>query len=184
MPPRRQNHRPAAPPLGAAAGSEFEQLYREEYTRLVRRVIVSGITPEAADEVVSSAFSAMWLRWKKLGPPDEPVPYLRASVSNGIRDYWKRELAERERILADPVDEMSLADSRAAFARSVELAQDFQDLLDKLPPRQREILILQAAGFPRRDIAQRLALSEKTVAKHLERARATIRLLWSWLLDA
>ena len=45
---------------------------------------------------------------------------------------------------------------------------------DTLTPREAEILGLVARGLSNRDIATRLALSEKTVRNHVERTYAKI----------
>jgi NarL family two-component system response regulator LiaR len=47
-----------------------------------------------------------------------------------------------------------------------ELARDSEPL-DRLTPREREVLVLLGRGFPNKRIAQELRLSEKTVKTHV-----------------
>jgi DNA-binding NarL/FixJ family response regulator len=55
----------------------------------------------------------------------------------------------------------------AAAARLVESLTGEQEPLDRLTPREREVLELVGRGFPNKRIAQELRLSEKTVKTHV-----------------
>jgi RNA polymerase sigma-70 factor (ECF subfamily) len=50
-----------------------------------------------------------------------------------------------------------------------------QDALDHLPPRSRDVVILrQIDGLSRREIAERLGISEQTVKWHLATGMSTL----------
>jgi NarL family two-component system response regulator LiaR len=56
----------------------------------------------------------------------------------------------------------------AVAARVVEsLAAGGDDPLDRLTPREREVLVLIGRGYPNKRIARELAVSEKTVKTHV-----------------
>jgi DNA-binding NarL/FixJ family response regulator len=56
----------------------------------------------------------------------------------------------------------------AVAARVVEsLAASGDDPLDRLTPREREVLVLIGRGYPNKRIARELAVSEKTVKTHV-----------------
>jgi two-component system, NarL family, response regulator LiaR len=55
----------------------------------------------------------------------------------------------------------------AAAARLVETLAATEEPLERLTPREREVLVLIGRGFPNKRIAQELRLSEKTVKTHV-----------------
>jgi NarL family two-component system response regulator LiaR len=61
-------------------------------------------------------------------------------------------------------------------ARVVETlaAENHDEPLDRLTPREREVLILIGRGFPNKLIARELGLSEKTVKAHVGRVLAKL----------
>jgi RNA polymerase sigma factor (sigma-70 family) len=49
------------------------------------------------------------------------------------------------------------------------------EVVASLPPRQRELIGLQVAGYSRQEIAVLTGTSHRTVERHLRRARAALR---------
>lgn len=83
-------------------------------------------------------------------------------------------LAGATDFLLKPVQEDALLASleracRCAVARHMEHEEmaDLRERLDRLTPREREVLVLIGRGFPNKRIARELGLSEKTVKAHV-----------------
>jgi NarL family two-component system response regulator LiaR len=55
----------------------------------------------------------------------------------------------------------------AAAARLIDALARVEEPLDRLTPREREVLVLLGRGFPNKQIARELRLSEKTVKTHV-----------------
>jgi DNA-binding NarL/FixJ family response regulator len=55
----------------------------------------------------------------------------------------------------------------AAAARLIDALAHVEEPLDRLTPREREVLVLLGRGFPNKQIARELRLSEKTVKTHV-----------------
>jgi RNA polymerase sigma factor (sigma-70 family) len=55
----------------------------------------------------------------------------------------------------------------SAAARLIEALARVEEPLDTLTPREREVLVLLARGFPNKQIARELGLAEKTVKTHV-----------------
>jgi NarL family two-component system response regulator LiaR len=55
----------------------------------------------------------------------------------------------------------------AAAARLIDALARVEEPLDRLTPREREVLVLLGRGFPNKQIAHELQLSEKTVKTHV-----------------
>ena len=95
---------------------------------------------------------------------DTLMPALRAGAAGYVlKNAEPQEVARAVRVahageaLLDP----------AVAARLVESLTGEQEPLDRLTPREREVLELVGRGFPNKRIAQELRLSEKTVKTHV-----------------
>ena len=97
---------------------------------------------------------------------DRLLPALRAGAAGYLlKNAEPQELVRAVRAahageaLLDPVVAARLVETLAADDRG--------DPLDRLTPREREVLVLIARGFPNKLIARELGLSEKTVKTHV-----------------
>ena len=99
---------------------------------------------------------------------DKLLPALRAGAAGYLlKNAQPQELARAVRVahagetLLDPAVAARLVAALAADAE--------EDPLDRLTPREREVLELIGRGFPNKRIAQELDISEKTVKTHVGR---------------
>jgi DNA-binding NarL/FixJ family response regulator len=97
---------------------------------------------------------------------DKLMPALRAGAAGYLlKNAPPQELARAVRVahageaLLDPVVAARLVESLAT--------SEVDRPLDRLTPREREVLELIGRGFPNKRIAQRLNVSEKTVKTHV-----------------
>jgi NarL family two-component system response regulator LiaR len=97
---------------------------------------------------------------------DKLLPALRAGAAGYLlKNAEPQELARAVRAahageaLLDPVVAARLVETLAA--------EDGQEPLDRLTPREREVLVLIGRGFSNKRIANELELSEKTVKTHV-----------------
>jgi NarL family two-component system response regulator LiaR len=97
---------------------------------------------------------------------DKLLPALRAGAAGYLlKNAEPQELARAVRAahageaLLDPVVAARLVETLAA--------EDGQEPLDRLTPREREVLVLIGRGFSNKRIANELDLSEKTVKTHV-----------------
>ncbi|MGI8478319.1 MAG: response regulator [Gaiellaceae bacterium] len=101
------------------------------------------------------------------------LPAVRAGAAGYLlKNAQPQELARAVRAanageaLLDPVVAARLVDTLSA--------EGGEEPLDRLTPREREVLILIGRGFPNKRIAQELGLSEKTVKNHVGRVLAKL----------
>ena len=97
---------------------------------------------------------------------DKLLPALRSGAAGYLlKNAAPQELARAVRAahageaLLDPVVAARLVETLAA--------DDYEEPLDRLTPREHEVLVLIGNGFPNKRIAQELGLSEKTVKTHV-----------------
>lgn len=86
-------------------------------------------------------------------------------------DFDDREL-ERIELVRRPL--AAALQLRAARAWALADEQPDADAIERLTPRQREVVALVADGLTNRQIGRRLAISERTARKHLEDAARTL----------
>lgn len=97
---------------------------------------------------------------------DKLLPALRSGAAGYLlKNAAPQELARAVRaahageVLLDPVVAARLVETLAA--------DGYEEPLDRLTPREHEVLVLIGNGFPNKRIAQELGLSEKTVKTHV-----------------
>jgi RNA polymerase sigma-70 factor (sigma-E family) len=114
-------------------------LYQAHALALVKlAVLMTGDQPTAED-VVQDAFLGLYRRWQSLHDTDKALGYLRSSVLNGCRTIH-RVRYRRQSITLDPP---GLADSAEAEAMLGESHREVLAALRRLPPRQREAVVLR-----------------------------------------
>ena len=146
----------------------FTDFYAANASRVLRAVIATCGSVEAAEDATAEAFQRAWARWKKLQEHPTPGGWVAVTATNLIRDNWRKEqnglrlaprIASPERTLdSAPFDEQL----RASIAR--------------LPIRQREVIALRVLlDLSAEQTAAMLDISTGTVGTHLSRALATLR---------
>ncbi len=144
-------------------------LYEAHAVGMIRlAVIMLGDRPTAED-VVQEAFCGLYRRWAHLSDPGNALCYVRSSVLNGCRSALRR----RKRILPP------LAEPAAASAETDALAgeehRETLAALHRLPPRQREALVLRFyLDLPEPEIAAAMRVSPGTVKSTTSRALAAL----------
>lgn len=124
-----------------------------------------------AEDVVQEVLIRTHQRWAKIGALDSPEHYVRRMIVNEYLS-WRRRWA---RVVphADPPDRLDpVSDHAAIYAERDALRTE----LDKLPRRQRAVLVLRYyAGMSDSDVADLLGCSSGTVRGYASRALAALR---------
>jgi RNA polymerase sigma factor (sigma-70 family) len=148
-------------PVAAPWPSEFVDLYRAQYGRMVKVAYLLTGSNDVAEELVQDAFVRVRGR---IGQVENPVGYLRATVVNACRNFGRHVGVERRHHQSERVPE--LLDSPDLLA----------DALAKLSPRQRAALVLRYYdGLSEAEIAVALACRPGTVKSTTSRALAELR---------
>jgi RNA polymerase sigma factor (sigma-70 family) len=147
-------------PIVAFHRISFDDLYREQYERMVRLAYVLVDTQEEAEEVVQDAFAALLPRYRRV---DNAVAYLRGSVLNGSRHVLRRRRVAR----------------RHPKPRAEEATLGFNHVVDavrRLPHRQRSAIVLRyEMQLSDTEISEALRIPIGTVKSTLHRALARLR---------
>jgi RNA polymerase sigma-70 factor (sigma-E family) len=147
------------------------QVYATQRLPMVRLATFLCGDREVAEEIVQEAFLGLLRRWSALAGPEAAVGYLRASVVNGTRNLHRhRRVARRHLHIAEP-------DVAPAADDALLLAEEHRAVLaalDRLPQRQREVLVLRYWS----------ELGEAEIANALGVPRGTVKSTASRALDA
>jgi RNA polymerase sigma-70 factor (sigma-E family) len=147
--------------LRPGTGPTLADLYYAHRLSLVRLAILLVDDLASAEDVVQDSFTGLWRRYgDDLVGLDNPLGYLRTAVVNNGRSVLRRRKTARGYTPPHVPD--------AASAESVAmLSEEHREVLDavqKLPPRQREVLILRYwSDLSEADIAEALGISRGTV---------------------
>jgi RNA polymerase sigma factor (sigma-70 family) len=131
----------------------FEQVYTQRWQSSVRLAALTTGSVAIAEEITQDAFIQLHRHWERV---DNPVPWLRAAIVNGCRDWVRRRV--REPTLRAPVE--FVTDEADALA--------IRDALGVLSPRQRAAVVLRYfEDLPEREIAELLGCRPGTVKSTL-----------------
>lgn len=167
---------PSAVTVVPPGGLTITDLYHAHRLELVRLAALLVDDVEAAQDIVQDTFTATYRRHGvRLAGVDDPLRYLRRGVVNGSRSLLRRRRTARAWV----PPHLPPAPSPEEDAVRAESDRELRAALDRLRPRQREVLVLRYfAGLSEADIARTLRVPQGTVKSTANRAlRALHRML-------
>ncbi len=162
---------------------EFASLFREHFSRLFRYLDRLSGEPDLAADLAQEAFVRLYRRGSA---PEATGPWLVTVATNLFRSA-RSTRARRARLLTPARGAGTLADPPPSPDEGAEAEHErrrVRAVLDRLPERDRMLLILRAEGFSYRDLAGLLGLNETSVGTQLARARSSFRSVWEEGTDA
>ncbi|OJV39217.1 MAG: RNA polymerase subunit sigma-70 [Bacteroidia bacterium 43-41] len=162
----------------------FNNLFNEYYDRFIRFAWGYVKEKEVAEDFVSEAFTIYWENREDLLPDTKAQAYILTIIKNKCLNYLQhiqvRQRAEKEIndhaewLLSTRINTLQACDPDFIF--SDEIQKIVESTLDKLPPRTRQIFILNRyQGLSYQDIANQMDLSIKTIEFHISKALAQLR---------
>ena len=156
--------------------SDVRRFYFEHGAELERYLTRRVNCAHTAADLTQEAFVRL-LNGQTAETLENPRAYLYRIASNLVADHFRGTQGAPR--VADAVPWESIADDAPGPERTL-LARDevsrLETAIDKLPPRQREILLLHKfEGLSYAAIAERLGISKNTVMVHMMRALARCR---------
>ena len=161
----------------------FVELFEAHFQRLYRYLSRVSGDPELAADVAQDAFAKLYQRGSL---PDAPEAWLITVALNLFRNAASTR-TRRLRLLTPARGEAVLADppsSPDAALEAEDTRRRVRQALDRMPERERNMLLLRAEGYSYRDIAQALHVNETSVGVLLARARRAFRKIYGESTDA
>jgi len=153
---------------------QFEQVFRQQYQRLYYYAYDFVLDDEAARDVVSDVFAAVWAERRRMQETTLPS-YLMISVRNRSISYLRR-TSGRESF--EPTEAMAVLMAEAEEDQTLldERLDHLQQGLDQLPPKTRHVLEQCYYHDKKyREVADELGITTDGVKKHIVNAFRFLR---------
>jgi RNA polymerase sigma-70 factor (ECF subfamily) len=162
---------------------QFTELFRVHFPRLYRYLDRVSGEPDLAADLAQETFVRLYRRGS---PPDSPEAWL-VTVANNLFRNARSKRSRQLRLLTSRRAEDLVADPPPSPAQAAETAESRHRVrvaIDRLPERERRMLLLRAEGYSYRDIALALELNEASVGTLLARAKRAFRDSYEEAFDA
>lgn len=161
-------------PEPASFHDHFVALFHVHFPRLYRYLDRLSGDPALAADVAQETFFRLYRRGAL---PDAPEAWLISVALNLFRNVKSSE-SRRSRLLTQARSEAVLSDPAPAPDQTLvaeESRRRVRSAINRLPERDRRLLLLRAEGYSYRDMAEALDLNEASIGTLLARARAAFR---------
>jgi len=154
----------------------FEKLFRTHYDELCHFAYTYLKDWDAAEETVQDIFFQIWKKHEQLNIVKNVKAYLYQSVKNACLQIFKHKVVEKKYM-----DSLKIEGSKEAYLpddelESHEIQEKIERVIQSLPERCRDIFLLNRfEGLKYQEIADRLAISIKTVEANMGRALKVFR---------
>lgn len=169
----------------STASVTLDQVFREEYGRIIATLIRISGSFDLAEEALQDAFAAAVTHWKTDGPPRNPGAWLTTVAHRKLVDAVRREKTRAEKepeLQYEAVRLQDYDDTRLIEEDLVEYPDDRLRLIFTCchPSLSREaqvaLTLRTLGGLTTVEIARAFLLPEPTMAQRLVRAKSKIRL--------
>lgn len=170
--------------MKSVANISLEQVFREEYGRIIATLIRISGSFDLAEEALQEAFIAAVSKWELEGSPDNPGAWLTTVAHRKLLDALRR-----DKTRTDKQAELTYEANRLQPYVEPELVEDAVEYTDERlrliftcchPSLTREaqvaLTLRTLGGLTTTEIAHAFLLSEATLAQRLVRAKQKIRL--------
>ncbi|PYT04505.1 MAG: RNA polymerase subunit sigma-24 [Acidobacteria bacterium] len=166
------------------ASETLEQVFREEYGRIIATLIRLSGSFDLAEESLQEAFASAAANWPGDGAPRNPGAWLTTVAHRKLLDAVRREKTktENQTELAYEAERLQTNDEPALLEEAVEYPDDRLRLIftcchPSLSREARVALTLRTlGGLTTTEIARAFLVPEPTLAQRLVRAKNKIRL--------
>lgn len=152
----------------------FCALFEERFSSLYRYLDRLTGDPALAADLAQEAFVRLYGRGSL---PDDPGAWLVTVALNLMRNYRSRS-KRRGELLAGQSGPLAAGDPPPLPDRALESKEDrdrVRRALDRMQPRERQLLLLRQEGYSYREMAKILELTESSVGTLLRRAGDAFR---------
>jgi len=141
---------------------------------LRRYLMCAGASPADADDAVQETFLRLYRHLEKNGELSNLYGWVFQVARNYLRDERKSARHQRSVPLDEALDRQGSLGNPELAAMSEQRTQRLRAAIEKLPPQQRECMLLRASGLRYREIAEILGINTSSVGPQVQRAVARL----------
>ncbi len=168
----------------ASAEETLDQVFREEYGRIIATLIRLSGSFDLAEEALQEAFASAITNWEKDGTPRNPGAWLTTVAHRKLLDAVRREKtkSDKQSELEYEAERLQPFEEPVLFDETVEYPDDRLRLIFTCchPSLSREaqvaLTLRTLGGLSTTEIARAFLLPEATLAQRLVRAKSKIHL--------
>jgi RNA polymerase sigma-70 factor (family 1) len=147
----------------------FTELY-DRYFKILFNYTFSKVNDEyIAQEIVQELFVSIWQK-RSTNVILVCRPYLFSMAKRLIITHYRKQNTREQHYSEWTYRAVLLADNTDHHLLSSDLENSYQDSLQLLPPKCKQVFLMSRQGHPNREIAEKLSISEKTVEQHISKA--------------
>ncbi|MGV3765008.1 MAG: RNA polymerase sigma factor [Chitinophagaceae bacterium] len=162
--------------LAADSESALAQIWKTYGDDLHKRIILIVGREEWAREVLSDVLNALWNNRRAVAGMENPVGWLHATARNKALDKLKKEWKQKRTVALEDALQPTDTIHPDETINYLELKRNMQKAIASLPEQEKKTFQLWfETDLTRKQIAERLNLSENTIKKHLSLARKAVR---------
>jgi len=173
LPDDPHNQQETTQSSASTVGEAFSTFYRRFFPTLVAFLMWQGAKLQDAAEIVQETMCEAYRYWSRIRNPEA---WTRQVASRKLVRHIAQVVQEEE-----PTNEVPEHSSllRLTNVAAWEQEHDILSLLDKLPPRQRQVMAWTLDGYKPSEIAAELRISADAARASLKKGRRTLAALTS-----
>ncbi|GAB3987708.1 RNA polymerase sigma-70 factor [Spirosoma daeguense] len=153
---------------------EFVSLYNCYFRPLFNYTFSKVNDRFIAQEIVQEAFISIW-KQRSSQSIQSSRSYLFSTAKNLIISHYRKEYTRQYYYAQAGIEQNEYEASTDQDLLASDLQEQYEKGLQLLPPKCKEVFISSRKGHSNREIAQQLAISEKTVEQHITKALRLLR---------
>jgi RNA polymerase sigma-70 factor (family 1) len=152
----------------------FTELYNR-YFKILFNYTFSKVNDEfAAQEIVQELFVSIWQK-RSTNAILSCRPYLFSAIKRLIITYYRKQTTRQEHYNEWTYRTTFFSDNTDHQLLTSDLENSYQDSLQLLPPKCKQVFVLSRQGHSNREISEKLSISEKTVEHHISKALRVLK---------
>ena len=153
----------------------FEEIYMRYADHLFRLAFQKTNNKEAAEDIVQITFVKLWARRVNLKINYSLKAYLYTSTKNNVITYYLRQFTKKTISLDLIQQDLLLSDATQEHINYSETLALYNQSLEELPDKCREVFVLSRSGYSLKEISQIQNISPKTAEVHISKALRYLR---------
>ena len=174
--PEKDNENKLIEDLHKGDSIAFDELYRLYYNKVYSFSYRYLQNKHDAEEVVQELFIKVWNSREKLKDIKNLNAWLFTIAFNQIRKIFRNMAMEKRKLETYVISSVFDNSSVISEVEFNDLMTKAGDIIDKLPSRQKTVLLLSIReGLSSTEISGKLNINKRTVENHLSNARAFLK---------